>query len=79
MARAHNHDTACTDTKTQADFKAPPLRTVQGSLAHGKQPPPLGTPQDPRYSPTAGSQEGDVSYERGTPVGHHALDEDAHP
>ena len=33
-----------------------PLRpTVQGYLAHKKQPPPLGPPYDPRYSPTVGS------------------------
>ena len=41
---------------------------VPGYLAHKKQPPPLGPPYDPMYSPTAGSYEGGVSYERGTPV-----------
>jgi len=30
---------------------------------------PLGPPKDPRYGPTVGSSEGDVSYERGNPVG----------
>ena len=29
-------------------------------------PPPLGPPQDPRHSPSQGSWEGGVSYERGT-------------
>ena len=41
---------------------------MQGYLAHRKQPPPLGPPWDPRCSPTVGSWEGCVSYERGTPV-----------
>ena len=40
----------------------------QGYLAHEKVPSPLGPPLDPRYSPTAGSQEGGVSYARSTPV-----------
>ena len=43
-------------------------RAVQGYLAHRKEPLPLGPPYDSGYSPTAGSQEGVVSYERGTPV-----------
>ena len=43
-------------------------RRLQGYLAHKEQPPPLGPPSDPRYSPTLSSQEGGVSYERGTPV-----------
>ena len=44
-------------------------RSVQGYLAHNKkQPPPQGPPQGPRNIPTAGSQEGAVSYERGTLV-----------
>ena len=42
---------------------------VQGYLAHKKQPPPLGPPYDLGYSPTVGSWEGGVSYERGTPRG----------
>ena len=29
--------------------------SMQGYLAHKKQPPPLGPPYDPRYSPTVGS------------------------
>ena len=41
---------------------------LQGYLAHKKQPPPLGPPQDPRYGPTVGSQGGPVSHVRGTPV-----------
>ena len=41
---------------------------VQGYLAHKKQPPLLGPPWDPRYSPTVGSWWIAVSYERGTPV-----------
>ena len=41
----------------------------QGYLAHKKQPPPLGPPLDPRYSPTVGFYEEVISYERGTPVG----------
>jgi hypothetical protein len=41
---------------------------IQGYPAHKKQPPPLGPPYDPRYSPTGGSWEGGVSYDRGTPV-----------
>ena len=28
---------------------------LQGHLAHKKQPPPLGPPQDPGFSPTVGS------------------------
>ena len=43
--------------------------TVQGYLAHKKQPPPLGKLLGPRLSPTVGSSEGVVSYERGAPVG----------
>ena len=41
---------------------------VQGYLAHKKHPTSLGPPYDPRHSPTVGSYEGAVSYERGTPV-----------
>jgi hypothetical protein len=41
---------------------------IQGYLAKKKQPPPLGPPQDPGYSPTEGSQGGGISYERGTPI-----------
>ena len=41
---------------------------VQGYLAQKKLRPPLGSPQGPRQSPTVGSWEDDVSYERGTPV-----------
>ena len=37
-------------------------------LAHKKPPPPLGPPQKPTHGPTAGSEEGGVSYKRGTPV-----------
>ena len=33
----------------------PNPRTLQGYLAHKKQPPPIGPPYDPRYSPTPGS------------------------
>ena len=40
----------------------------QGYLAHKKPPPSLGPLTDPRYSPTVGSWEGGVSYERSTPV-----------
>ena len=43
------------------------LSRVQVYLAHKKQPPPLGPPSGPGHIPTAGSQGGDVSYERGTP------------
>jgi hypothetical protein len=44
-------------------------KTLQGYLAHKKQPPPLGQSYDPWYGPTVGSyQEGGVSYERGTLV-----------
>jgi len=46
----------------------PSRQRLQGYLAHEKQPPPLGPPKDLRYSPTVGSWEGVVSYERGTPV-----------
>ena len=42
--------------------------TLQGYLAHKKHPPSLGLPYGPRHSPTVGSYEGVVSYERGTPV-----------
>ena len=35
-----------------------PRECLQGYLAHNKQPPPLGPPQDPRYSSTEGSSEG---------------------
>ena len=41
---------------------------VQGYLAHKKQPPSLGPPKDPRYSPTVGFYGGGGSYERDTPV-----------
>jgi hypothetical protein len=41
---------------------------LQGCLAHKKQTPPLGPTYDHRYSPTVGSWEGGVSYERGTPA-----------
>ena len=37
------------------DARAPSL---QGYLAHKKQPPPLGPPYDARYSPTVGSSRG---------------------
>ena len=43
--------------------KTAPARDLQGNLAHARQPPPLGPPYDPRYSPTVGSREGSVSYE----------------
>ena len=40
-------------------FLAPKVKgrahPVQTYLTHKKQPPPLGSPQDPRYSPTVGS------------------------
>ena len=41
---------------------------LQRYLAHKKEPPSLGPPYDPRYSPTVGSWEGGVSYGRGAPV-----------
>ena len=41
---------------------------LQGYLAHKKQPPPLGPPQEPRHGPTVGSYGGAGSYERGAPV-----------
>jgi len=41
---------------------------VQGYLFHKKTLSPLGTPSDPRYSPTVGSFGVAVSYVRGTPV-----------
>ena len=41
---------------------------VQGYLAHKKSPTPLGPPQGPMLSRTAGSLGGAFSYERGTPV-----------
>ena len=42
---------------------------VSGRGGHEKHPPlPRGPPQGPRYSPTAGSNKGFVSYERGTPL-----------
>ena len=40
---------------------------LKGYLAHEKQPPPLGTPQDPGHRPTIGWGE-IISFERGTPV-----------
>ena len=43
--------------------RAGEVTTLQGYLAHKKQPPPLGPPHDPRYSPTVGSWVGGVSYE----------------
>jgi len=50
----------------------PPCRLaytlLQGYLAHKKHPSSLGPPYGPRHSPTVGSWEGDVSYERGAPV-----------
>ena len=42
---------------------------LQGYFAHKKQPPSLGPPQDPKYSPAVGSWEGGVSHGRGIPVG----------
>ena len=45
------------------------MGAVQGYLAHKKQPPLLGPLYDPRYSPTVGSQEEGVSYERGISAG----------
>ena len=50
---------------------------VQECLAHKKPPTPLGPPQGSTHTPTAGSEGGAVSYERGTPVGwydvHHSM------
>ena len=43
-------------------------REVQEYLAHKKQPPSLEPPHGPRHSPTAGSQGGAVSDERGPPA-----------
>ena len=37
---------------------------LQGYLAHKTQPFPLETPKDPKYSPTVGSLEGGISFER---------------
>ena len=60
------------------DICLPPLRIgdgthagpwgPQGYLAHKKLPPSLGPPYGSRQSPTVGSKEGVVSYERGTTV-----------
>ena len=50
---------------------APPrfiISSLQGYLAHTTAPPSLRPPYGPRHSPTTGSWEGVVSYERGTPV-----------
>ena len=41
---------------------------LQGYLAHKKTLTPIGPRQGPMYSPTVGSEEGGVSYERGAPV-----------
>ena len=41
--------------------------SVQGYLAHKKQPPPPGPPQGPRHTRTVWSCGRLVSYERGTP------------
>ena len=45
-----------------------PEKRLQGYLAHKKATTPLGPPQDPRHSPSVGSEGVAVSYERGTPV-----------
>ena len=52
-------------------FRVTPVHMTprNDATADEKQPPPLGPPYDPRYSPIVGSQEGGVSYERGAPVG----------
>ena len=42
---------------------------LQGCLAHKKQTPLLGPPQDPRHSPTVGAWRGADSYEPGIPIG----------
>ena len=44
------------------------LDAIRGCFAHKKQPPLLGTQNDPMYSPNVGSQEVCVSYEQVTPV-----------
>jgi len=44
-----------------------PCRLLQGYLTHKKLRIPLGLPYVPRQSPTVGSWEGALSYERGTP------------
>ena len=44
------------------------LLGVQGYLAHEKAPIPLGPPKGPKHSPTIGSEQVALSYERGTPV-----------
>ena len=49
------------------------LTRIQGHLGHRatsliRDHPPLGTPKDPRHSPTVGSKWGAVFYERDTPV-----------
>ena len=41
---------------------------LQGYLAHGTTPTPLGPPEVPRHRTTVGSYGGGVSYERGTHV-----------
>ena len=43
-------------------------RSYRGTSLIRYRPHPLGPPEDPRHSPTIGSYEGAVSYERGTPV-----------
>ena len=53
-------------------------RVVQGCLAHKNQQPPQGPPYGPRHRPPVGSQEGVVSYERGTPVSTLHLDREHH-
>ena len=45
----------------------------RGTSLIRKQPRPLEPPLDPRYSPTVGSKEGGVSYERGAPNGFRVL------
>ena len=44
------------------------IRTLQGYLAHKKQPNPLGPPSGPSHRPTVGSQGGAVCHERSSPV-----------
>ena len=45
-----------------------PNASLQGYLAHKKQPPPSGPPWSLRHSPTVESYRGALSYARSTPV-----------
>ena len=55
------------DVRRHVSVELPPIPGT-GVPRSQETAPPLGTPEDPTYSPTVGSQEGGASYERSNPV-----------